>query len=275
MKRVRLLLAIVAGLFMGTIVVVNLRSVRFEPKTERDARFANVLEQQAVLKTGRKLIKAGDFERALEKFDEALSPKYIKSDFDKTQATSSKVDLYVLEGQFQKALEEHSWIFERTPNHQYSIAKRKEILALIEWEKTKDDKVIHDYVSFLKEHFREQIPPEGHKGYVNTIISTILRLYDTIGDHDAGIAYIDMILEWTFQDDDEFKHLRSKITNAAEATECAGLDIFPVTKRHPDWRACKWLREYLLVREAFEQDKAEGTKGRATKALIQSDHFPW
>ena len=34
-------------------------------------------------------------------------------------------------------------------------------------------------------------------------------------------------------------------------------------------------KEAKPLRDAFEQDKRDGTKGRATKALIQSDYFPW
>lgn len=70
-------------------------------------------------------------------------------------------------------------------------------------------------------------------------------LYDTIGDYDAGIAFIDEILAY-------FR------------TGKAG-------DPKPGWVDA----EYMKVREAFEQDKAQGTKGRATKALIQSDYFPW
>lgn len=260
MKRIWSLLAIGAVLFVGAIAISNLRSVRFESKTERDARFSNVLEQQAILKAGRKLIKADDFEGALERFNEALNAKYIKTDFDRTQAISSKTDLYVLWGKYSEALEEDDWIFQRTPDHQYSIAKHKEILALIEWEKTKNNKITYDYISWLKNHFREQIPPISYKGYHTTVISTILRLYNTIGDHDAGIAFIDECLNF-------FK----------DRKEARGEKFVPG----------KNYNEYLKVRKAFENDKAEGFKGcldakpgevcmgHATKALIQSDYFPW
>jgi hypothetical protein len=37
----------------------------------------------------------------------------------------------------------------------------------------------------------------------------------------------------------------------------------------------KGAAEYLKVREAFEQDKKEGKKGRATRQLIQSTYFCW
>jgi hypothetical protein len=58
-------------------------------------------------------------------------------------------------------------------------------------------------------------------------------------------------------------------------------------KRQAEWHDYKFAYEYLKIREAFEQDKSEGRKscvgaktgevcmGRATKALIQSDYFPW
>ena len=281
------LLIIVAVLFLGNVVVYNLRSARFETQAARDARFANVLKQQALLKTGRQLIKAGDFGRAHEKFNEALNPQYIESDFDKTQAISSKADLLVLQGKYNEALKEHNWVFERTPAHEYSIAKHKEILALIEWKKTADNKVIYDYISFLKKHFQEQIPPVGYKGYHTTVISTILRLYNTIGDHDAGIAYIDEILDFLrnrrYAEGKKDYEIYDRIKTVEQASDC--MKVGP--KDNLNWHGCKFIREYLKVREAFEQDKAEGFEGcahskpgevcmgRATKALIESDYFPW
>ena len=58
------------------------------------------------------------------------------------------------------------------------------------------------------------------------------------------------------------------MTTSQEALEKA-------EKRDDNWRDYKEVYEYLKVREAFEQDKAEGKKGRATQVLIQSDYFPW
>ena len=79
----------------------------------------------------------------------------------------------------------------------------------------------------------------------NTSVSDALRLYDTIGAHDEAIAFIDMIL-------------------AFFRTGKAG-------DPKPGWVDA----EYMKVREAFEKDKAAGTKGSATKALLKSDYFPW
>ena len=103
-----------------------------------------------------------------------------------------------------------------------------------------------------------------------------------------------MILEWTYETDDEFKHLKGKIVSTADAIVCAEADKHP-KDRNPDWRACEWIGEYLTVREAFEKEKANGGPtcgkwgkidnpspdgpdycvGDATQALIKSDYFPW
>ena len=277
MKRFWIIAINVGGLLLMASVLIYFGAGQISAKAESDARFTNVLEQQAVLKLGRKLIKAGDFEGALGKFNEALDPKYIKSDRDKFEAISSKVDVYVLQGKFREALKEHDWIFERTPDHQYSIAKHKEILALNEWEKTKDNKIIYDYISWLKEYFREQIPPIAYKGYHTTVISTILRLYDTIGDHDAGIAFIDEVLSYgrtQKRKRGEDDSIYEKVKTVQDAQQCMDSD-WRSKANERFFHACRFIREYLLVREAFEKDKAEGTKGRATQVLIQSDYFPW
>lgn len=274
MKRFWIIPINAGGLFLIASLLIYVGAARISTKAESDTRSANVLEQQALLKMGRKMIKAGDFEGALEKFNEALNPKYIKTYHDKTQAISSKTDLYVLWGKYTDALKEYDWIFERTPDHQYSVAKQKEILALIEWEESKDNKVIYDYISFLKEHFREQIPPVAYIGYHTTVISTILRLYDTIGDHDAGITYIDEIMSFfrtRKKDREEDFEIYDRVKTVENADAC--LQVGP--KENPNWHACKLIREYLLIRETFEQDKSDGAKGRATKALVQSDYFPW
>lgn len=127
----------------------------------------------------------------------------------------------------------------------------------------------------MREKHKNEFPPLGYDSGSGVYqIATILRLYDTIGDHDAGIKFIDEILTFLRgrkKDRGEAYDLYDRIKTVEQATSC--MKVGP--KDNPDWHGCKFLKEYFLVREAFEKDKAESTKGRATKALIQSDYFPW
>ena len=91
-------------------------------------------------------------------------------------------------------------------------------------------------------------------------VSNILRLRDTIGDYDAGIKFVDECINYFKKAD----------------IEKSGV-----------YKPGRVDNEFVKIREAFEQDKAEGKKGcvgkkpgevcmgRATKAIIQSDYFPW
>ncbi len=102
------------------------------------------------------------------------------------------------------------------------------------------------------------LPPKAYVSvYIPIITSKIIYLYDYIGDADGGIAFCDEVL----------KYWEKK----------SGYNLHRPGSKEP----------YFLVRQAFKQDKEEGFKGcldakpgevcmgRAAKAVIQSDYFPW
>jgi integrase len=133
----------------------------------------------------------------------------------------------------------------------------KEYLAMMKLQESNDSEAVVRHINLIKTKYKNLMPPFGYDLSGIRHITTILRLHNTIGDHDAGIAFIDEILAY-------FR-----------------------TGKAGDPKPGRVDAEYMKVREAFEQDKVEGFKGcagsppgqvcmgRATKALIQSDYFPW
>lgn len=221
---------------------------------------------------GKLYVERGEYEKAIEQFDKAIELDIKINGGDRGRPMAFKIKALAYQGNYKTALDLMNYLIVAHPTHEHYKDWKEELEILSIQNLTERDKKIYEYISRLKAKYAERLPPKGYWAYME--IPTILRLYDTIGDHDAGIKFIDEILNWTYDTDKDFKHLKNKINNSKQAEVCMELHK-PVRERNPDSLACKWLREFLLVREAFEKDKAEGTQGRATKALTQSDYFPW
>ena len=233
-----------------------------------------VSSRTAIEKKAKEAAEAGDLDKALELYKEAIAPIYIDREYQKGTAMGGMAEIYKWRGEYEKALETMDWFLRDNPNPEAALLEKHEIEVLMDYRNTGLPRQVYAHIDLVKERNKKWLPPNGYGVGAGIVISDILRLYDTIGDHDAGIAFIDEILNWTFKTNrPEFPHLQN-VKAAADAEKCMNMKT-PDGYMRPDSRACKWLREYLLIREAFEKDKAEGTKGRATKALIQSDYFPW
>ncbi|HCM42306.1 MAG TPA: hypothetical protein DIS66_03200, partial [Candidatus Omnitrophica bacterium] len=119
-------------------------------------------------------------------------------------------------------------------------------------------------------------PPKGADPWY---VAILVHVYDALGDYDSGIKLID----------DVFLLIASKDPTYSRPESSAHAEVLMKEEKASGKSSYshKIEREYLLIREAFEQDKAEGKKGcvgkkpgevclgRATQALIQSDYFPW
>lgn len=211
-------------------------------------RMALIGEQAGIIHKGDAFMDEGEYDQAESTYQLALDPRYIESDMDRFQAKASLLGLYRISGEYDKAMEIVEWYLNRNPDSKKANVQRSEIEALKTYQATGQVDQVHAYIEELKETNKNILPPKGWVFGSATYISTILRLYDTIGDHDSGIAYIDMCMEY-FKKVDIEKYGEYKPGHADE--------------------------EFMRIREAFEQDKQDGTKGRATKGLIQSDYFPW
>ncbi|MSR77657.1 MAG: hypothetical protein EXS63_05465 [Candidatus Omnitrophica bacterium] len=208
-----------------------------------------IWEQHQLQQEGQKLVKNGFYEEAISRFREALSPRYIKFEDDKGFAKYSITHVLILQGKYDAALKEYQWFLDQNKKNNKAIVHAREIQALKEYQSTQDPQTILNYIDLLKNEYADSLPPQGYDSGIGVgQIATILRLYDTIGDQDAGIRYIDEIMEYFKQND---------------------------IRRKGSYQPGNADQAYLKLREAFEKDKAVHTKGGATKALIQSDYFPW
>ncbi len=115
---------------------------------------------------------------------------------------------------------------------EYQDAKH-ELEALIKTKNTHSSQPIYDHIKYLESKHRLELPPWGYGVHSVTITSPIIRLYDYIGDIDGGIAFVDKIINYK--------------------------GLYPKTRA-----------EYLKIKEAFEEDKKQGTKGHATQVLDQT-----
>ena len=243
---------------------------------------------------GKKLMDMGQYQEALEKFTKANSKKFDLYEHPYGGSSRLMRGVYFLQGQYEEALNDLNQLVGYFPKHQVYQDEKLEYETLIKARDTHSNQPIYEHIDHLKKVYAWQLPPTNYTFGSATPISTMLRLYDTIGDYNAGIQFVDEILDFLKfrrKNKNEPYDVYDRIKSVAEAEVCIKKGV----KNNPDWHGCKFLKEYLLIREAFLQDKAEGLKGclnakphqteggqveevcmgRATKALIQSDYFPW
>jgi tetratricopeptide (TPR) repeat protein len=207
---------------------------------------------------GDRLVEQGLYEDAINKYQEALTPQFIKREEDKCQPLARIRHVHRLQGKYRDALNEMDWFIHQNPKKEEYINDKLELEALCKAQNTHLEQPVFEYIKYLREKYKKLLPPIKYDGnYAPIITSKIIYLYDHIGDVEKGIAFCDEIL----------KYMEKK----------SGQNLHRLGNKN----------QYFLIRQAFEQDKAEGFKGcleakpgeacmgRATKALIQSDYFPW
>ena len=241
-----------------------------------------IYKQGALEKEGRQLEKINQYDLAVQKYVESMKLEKEFHGDERGRPLAFIIRILQKKGQYQEALEKLKYLRAAHPEHELYLFWEKELDALVDFSKSNNPDLIYRHVEFIKTTKEQQLPP--YALWTETPIVAILRLYDIIGDYDAGIAYIDEIMAY-------FK----------KATEDRG-DVFKIGGFH---------NEYLKVREAFEREKQNGGPscgkwgkiespaprqtddgqaagpdsaaqpadkyciGDATQALIQSDYFPW
>lgn len=263
------------------------------PKKQRalnqhDASWDLMLQQNKLEREASGLEEALQFELAKEKFVQAIGiGKRMTPRQDYWRPTFFYTRVLQKEGKYEEALREISQLCETAPENELFADMKVELEILIKARSLNSDSPIRQYIEDFKEKYAAGLPPKGTGDAIR--MTTMLRLYDAIADYDAGIAYIDQslkLLKIKKEKRNEDATVYDRIKTAQQAEECAALNKRP-KDRDPQWAACKLIRNFLLVREGFEQDKAEGRVacfnskpgeiclGRATKALIASDYFTW
>lgn len=197
-----------------------------------------IIKRNEIQQEARLLEKQGRYEEAIAKYQQATDPSLLNSERDKAGGMVGIMRIHQKQGKLELALKElEDWygLFRPSPPGQLYIDKKPELDALIKARDTGSNEPIYAHIENLKRRYKSVLPPKGHQSFVT---SQIIRLYDYIGDSDAGIAFIDKVLTYK--------------------------KLYPYQRE-----------EYLKAKQAFMADKAHGTKGRATDALTQSTYFSW
>lgn len=214
------------------------------------------------------------FKEAIQSYEKALDPKFKTSEGAGFFSIGGLRRCYLQLGEYDKARQYTN--IQIKANEEKFSSNAKEVDALEFFAKTGSPEKVLDHIAFLSQASHKSVPPHGFETYE---IAEILWLYDIIGDYDAGIKLVDSVFEYFKSKYLDYVRPRNS-TEALQLKEKAELNNQNAYEYKID-------REFLLIREAFEQDKAEGKKGcvgkkpgevclgRATKAIIQSDYFPW
>lgn len=226
-------------------------------------RVNNVFSRNAIQDEARRLAVNGNYQEALLKYQEAIQPQYINREYQKATAMGAMIKIHLWLQDYDAALHKLSWFFANSATGkptESALEKKDEINALKAYQLNNQPGMIKAYIMRFVVKHQNEMPPVKYVSGSATLISTVLRLYNTIGDHDAGIEFIDICREYFKQQD---------------------------IQRYGEYRPGHNDGEYMKVREGFERDKSEGFRGcagkkpgevcmgHATKALIESDYFPW
>jgi tetratricopeptide (TPR) repeat protein len=209
-------------------------------------------------KEGEALLKQGLYDEALQKFKQADDPSLRMKYFQDSYAKGMIRQAYYLMGEYEKSLEALGPLVKMNPTQANWQDEKSELEALIKARDAHTRDPVDLFLEQLKAKYEKWLPPIKYDINVTAgVTSDIIRCYDQIGDYDAGIEFVDGVLDF-FKKEDIKKYGKLKWGRADEA--------------------------YLQVRLAFEQDKKEGKTGcmgkpgcvgRATQILIQSNYFPW
>lgn len=244
---------IVIKRFIPIVFVVFFSFLILERNVEAEEKGANVIWQRNEIENeARWLVKKGRYEEAILKFREATNPAILNHDYEASTARGLIFRLLNMHARFDEALQELQYFIKGNPNGTGWVDAKLEIDALMESRATNSSEPVLKYIQYLKEKYQKDLPPKGVR---DSVATTIMRLYDYIGDYDEGIKFVESFLIFYQK-------------------------IGPGNPYQP-------ANPYFQVKQAFLEDKKENRKsfvgappgtcciGRATKAIIHSNYFPW
>lgn len=235
---------------------------------------------------GHELAKSGEYEQAVAAYKSAINPNFIKYKWEQSTAKGNLLDLYQLLGEYDKGLEILNWYKNAQLNNQVESRfynyRYPELIARKKYDETGDVEYIYKYLKWLKEVYGQFLPPAG---FDPVFLSRAYLMMDYVGGYDEGVVFVNETIRWLENNNDDIGAMVNPPTTVAAADKCMVENHIRPGKVHPRWDLCRHLREFLVVKEAFEESKAgmpkicgDGGKtciGRATHAIIQSDYFPW
>jgi len=199
-----------------------------------DAPTRKLMKREGFEDEARKLLKKGKYDEAIARYEMATDPSVLNYESEKSPALWGILNAYQLKRDFSGALEILQWFLAREPKKEIYLEKRQELEALLNAGLNQSDEPVEDYIEHLQRTYPNDLPPSGRDPY---LCGRLIYLYDYAGDAKGGLAFVDGILSG------------GKLKRKAR-------------------------REYLKLREAFQEEKAEKTRGLAIRILERSDYFP-
>ena len=223
------------------------------PKREMDLNSRAHFQQAVMIKKAREEVDLGQYKNALKILDDALAVPGLRDvAFDRAFALSTKVSIYLIMSDYENAKKIFTETQKWYPDDHLLMAEFQQIDALLEYTKTMNADSVYAFIENLKKLRKQSLPPVNIDGGT---VATIFRLYDVIGDYDAGIALANECIS--------FYH-KVNISKGLKPVDAI---------------------DYVRIRTGFEESKrgerkicGDGGKtciGRATHAILQSDTLPW
>ena len=221
------------------VMTVNGKSIKAESLNK--ASYATIVHIQAEIEREAKfLVENFKYEEAIVRYEDALSPVLIRNEHDKAQALWGIMQIHLLQGNYQLSLEELRWFINQRPDKENYIDKKMELEALIGARDTQSYEPIYRFIEYLKRKYEKYLPPKNWNPPMDAVISTIIQLYDYMGDSEAGIAFVENVL------------------------------------KHKAFKKPSDLRDdYYSIIEGFKNDSGKTGYGAPLKAIFQSDKLSW
>ncbi|HNV85416.1 MAG TPA: hypothetical protein PKL97_00445 [Candidatus Omnitrophota bacterium] len=199
-----------------------------------DATTRRQMKREGLEDEARQLLKKGKYDEAIARYETATDPSVLNYENEKSSALWGMLNAYQLKRDFDGALKILRWFLAREPEKEIYPEKRQELEALLNAGLNQSDRPVEDYIRHLRRTYPRDLPPHGRDPY---LCGRLIYLYDYAGDAAGGLEFVETVL--------------------------AGGKL----KR-------KEKREYLKVKEAFQNEKSEKTRGQAIQVLVHSDYFP-
>lgn len=259
-----LLIAAVCTIFFSCIAV----SMEDNHKSFTDGQRL-LLQENELEHEGRALEKIGDFDGAAKKYMEASRVAILIYGSNKGRPLAFLAEVYEKQGKYEKALPIVESLLEFHPDQENYKDWVEELMSLVRYQKTGNKEEVINYIHQYQKKYQSALPPIGTNMGTPDYLNRIFALYDMAGAPDDGISCVDGVLDYIYK-------TSPKISRTSKSDVAMDkINSLQHEGNNAEAYSYRVLREFLLVREAFELDKKDGTKGRAIKALIESEYFPW
>lgn len=209
-----------------------------------------ILQRATLINEGDRLVDKAFYDDAIKKYKVAARSELLNYAHDIAVPYGRIESVLMFQGKFEEAAQVLGKVIAINKRGTGWEDPKYKLNALMQARNSGSRRPIYDHIEYLKTKHKNDLPPR-HTSFTAIVASDIIRLYDYIGDYDAGIQFVDQLLNY------------KKLGKSTR-------------------------QDYLKIRQVFMQDKVEGTQscfetqvqgeacvGRATQVIIQSKYLPW